>query len=70
MASGSSVIREVWGQNLEVEMATIREVIFDYPYISMVRCRSCRPALHPVVLVFTPPRPLGRIGSIFHREMN
>ena len=31
------MIREVWGPNLEQEMAGIRDIIFDYPYISMAR---------------------------------
>lgn len=30
------VIREVWAHNFEVEMAYIRELIVDYPYVGMV----------------------------------
>jgi hypothetical protein len=30
-------IREVWADNLEEEMAHIRDVVEDYPYIAMVR---------------------------------
>lgn len=31
-----SRIREVWGQNLEREMRTIRDVVENYPFIAMV----------------------------------
>ena len=30
-------IRDVWASNLEEEMANIREILEDYPYIAMVR---------------------------------
>jgi hypothetical protein len=29
-------IREVWAENLEEEMAHIRDIVEDYPYIAMV----------------------------------
>ncbi|EOD36990.1 hypothetical protein EMIHUDRAFT_225939 [Emiliania huxleyi CCMP1516] len=38
--SSGSVIREVWGPNLEQEMAGIRDIIFDYPYISTWRAAA------------------------------
>ena len=30
-------IRDVWESNLEEEMANIREILEDYPYVAMVR---------------------------------
>ena len=33
----TSYIRDVWESNLEAEMATIREMVINYPCISMVR---------------------------------
>ena len=32
-----SRIRDVWAPNLETEMANIRDLIEQYPYIAMVR---------------------------------
>ena len=55
-AEKTSYIRDVWHDNLEVEMANIREMIVNYPVVSMVRrspprpkglCASCSPP--PVV---------------------
>ena len=49
-----SYIRDVWHDNLEQEMANIRQMIINYPVISMVR-------QHPVCgrpdvrRVYTPP---------------
>ena len=42
MATGAesppvSYIRDVWADTLENEMATIRELVQQYPYVSMVR---------------------------------
>lgn len=34
-------IREVWAENLEEEMANIREVVEDFPYIAMVHLLKC-----------------------------
>lgn len=33
-------IRDVWESNLEEEMANIREILEDYPYVAMVRVTS------------------------------
>lgn len=30
-------IRDVWSSNLDHEMAYIREIVRDYPYVAMVR---------------------------------
>lgn len=30
-------IREVWAENLEEEMAHLRDLVEDYPYLAMVR---------------------------------
>jgi len=43
MSNGDKHIREVWGDNLEDEMAAIRDIIENYPYIAMV---SLALALH------------------------
>ena len=34
-------IREVWEYNLEEEMAVIRDIVQDYPYLAMVRQCVC-----------------------------
>ena len=39
-----AVIRDVWHDNMEVEMANIREMIVNYPIISMVRAAPSRAA--------------------------
>jgi hypothetical protein len=31
-----SLIRDVWAENLHEEMAMIREIVEDFPYVSMV----------------------------------
>ena len=36
-----SYIRDVWHDNLEQEMANIRQMIINYPVISMVRAAPC-----------------------------
>ncbi len=35
--AGLPQIREVWADNLEEEMAAIRNIIDDFPFVSMVR---------------------------------
>ncbi len=38
MSNGDKyIIREVWAANLEQEMAVIRDILEEYPYIAMVR---------------------------------
>ena len=37
MEEKTRYIRDVWHDNLETEMANIREIIVNYPIISMVR---------------------------------
>jgi hypothetical protein len=32
-----NIIRDVWADNLEEEMATIRDIVEEFPYIAMVR---------------------------------
>ena len=34
-------IRDVWESNLDEEMANIREILEDYPYVAMVRVFVC-----------------------------
>lgn len=33
-------IREVWGDNVEMEMGLLRDTIARYPYVAMVSSRS------------------------------
>ena len=40
-------IRDVWHDNLEAEMATIREMVVNYPCISMVRCAPALSRVRP-----------------------
>lgn len=35
-ANDSNYIREVWADNLEEEMAYLRDLVEDYPYLAMV----------------------------------
>jgi len=35
-ASESKYIREVWSENLEEEMSTLRDLVERYPYLAMV----------------------------------
>lgn len=55
--SSGSVIREVWGPNLEQEMAGIRDIIFEYPYISMARSSPARSRRRP------PPPPPAALAA-------
>ena len=75
-----SYIRDVWHDNLEAELASIREMIVSYPFISMVRAAllslSTIPAnteLHPVLVQDTEfpgvvAKPVGsfRSSSDYH----
>ena len=36
------LIRDVWAENLEQEIATIRDVVEKYPYLAMVRPEAMR----------------------------
>ena len=61
----TSYIRDVWQENLESDMANIREMVVNFPCISMVRCalsaRKSRPpsrGTHGMLL----PRNLLNIG--------
>lgn len=36
-ANDSKYIKEVWADNLEEEMAYLRDLVEDYPYLAMVR---------------------------------
>ena len=54
-----SRIRDVWAPNLETEMANIRDLIEEYPYIAMVR-----PSLLRVLLV--PPAHTLCYGAALH----
>ena len=69
-----SYIRDVWHDNLEQEMANIRQMIINYPVISMVRAAPCSvggpmpahrvyyPPTHPPSLTpGTPVRPPPRL---------
>ena len=38
VVSGEGVIRDVWSENLEDEMNTLRNLVDRYPYIAMVGC--------------------------------
>ena len=56
MASGESpvsYIRDIWCDTLDAEMATIREIVTSYPYVSMVllpaRTRLPLPHCHPLL---------------------
>ncbi len=40
--SAASRIREVWSNNLEAEMAALREAIIQYPYVAMVSAFQSR----------------------------
>ena len=44
-------IRDVWESNLEEEMANIREILEDYPYVAMVRVACCMSV--PILSLFT-----------------
>jgi hypothetical protein len=36
MPTDSKLIREVWANNLETEMKAIRNIVEEYPWVSMV----------------------------------
>ena len=37
-ANDSKYIKEVWAENLEEEMAYLRDLVEEYPYLAMVKC--------------------------------
>ena len=45
-------IRDVWESNLEEEMANIREILDDYPYVAMVRVLMLGCLCLPIVLLW------------------
>ena len=45
-------IRDVWESNLEEEMANIREILDDYPYVAMVRVLMLQCLCLPIVLLW------------------
>lgn len=45
-ANDSNYIREVWADNLEEEMAYLRDLVEDYPYLAMVTTITTHPRSH------------------------
>ena len=47
-ANDSNYIREVWADNLEEEMAYLRDLVEDYPYLAMVTTQTIRFLSHVI----------------------
>jgi len=45
-------IRDVWAENLDEEMAHIRDIVEDYPYIAMVLHPPPNHKNHPICSFF------------------
>lgn len=52
-ASDSNYIREVWADNLEEEMAYLRDLVEDYPYLAMVTTQTTL-FVSCLVLIYLP----------------
>lgn len=56
-ANDSAYIKEVWSENLEEEMAHLRDLVEEYPYLAMVGCLSIFVTMHslsfPTLLAHT-----------------
>lgn len=55
-ANDSAYIKEVWSENLEEEMAHLRDLVEEYPYLAMVGCLSIFCPLL-IVTMHTPNSP-------------
>lgn len=62
-ANDSAYIKEVWSENLEEEMAHLRDLVEEYPYLAMVGCLSIFCPLL-IVTMHTPTTP-----SLIHFQL-